>query len=440
MGTSNYLRFLLATLIVATAALVGWQTFGPPRVVTLAPDQYSFSATGDRTSGGNSVAELTPIESGVRLGCAISHGYQYPYCTTTIRLGDLDEGMDLTAYDTLRLKARYKGSGAPRMRVFLRDYEEGLSTGVDDSTLKVNEVWFDVSERGNVEIPLSVVRVASWWLSEHKVPLEKTGPRLDNVVMLEFSTAENIPDGMHTVDLQGIELVGRPFNQERLTKALLACWFVLGIATLTIEVLRYRKHYLEARKNLAQLQALNEALQIETRELADKALTDPLTGALNREGLRDFLVDRWRNAGGQRNALSVVFADIDHFKKINDAFGHGVGDEVLRQFSAILRDRLRSSDCLVRWGGEEFLIVCPGASLDQGCGLAEKLRKSLESAEWPEQIKVTASFGVAARAGEEDFGALIARADGHLYEAKRGGRNRVGGREAIAPRGEEVHI
>ncbi|WP_341679143.1 GGDEF domain-containing protein [Niveibacterium sp. SC-1] len=429
MGISNSLRLLLASLILATVALLGWQSFGPPRVLSLSPDKYVFSIGDDATSGGDSIAELHPLKSGIRLGCNIQHGYQWPYCTAGIRLGTAPEGVDLTRYDNLRLQARYWGPGKPRLRLFLRDFEKDISSTADWNSLKVNEVWFDIPPGGGVEIPLNVVRVASWWLGDRQIPLEKTGPRLDNVVMLEFSTANEIPDGQHHIDLQRIELVGRPFRPERLTGTLLACWFVFGIASLALEAYRYRGRYLSARRDLSQLQALNQTLQIETRELADKARSDPLTGALNRQGLRDFLVERLRGSEPQSQAMCVVFVDIDHFKRVNDDHGHGIGDEVLRQFAEQLRERLRSTDRLVRWGGEEFLIVCPETDQAQGCALAEKLRKALMACDWPLQLKLTASFGVAAASGQEDFGELITRADARLYAAKHAGRNRVVGHE-----------
>jgi diguanylate cyclase (GGDEF)-like protein len=426
MGLSSHLRLLLTTLILLTVGLLGWQSRGPARVLALAPANFHYSVGSDIVSGGSSVAELRPLDSGARLACTIRRGYTWPYCVISVRLGTEPAGMDFTPYDTLRLRVRYKGPGVPQLRLFLRDFEHGLSSPGDWSSLKVDEVWFGVPDRGLVEVPLKVVRIASWWLAERSVPLEKTDARLDNVVMMEFSTPNDVPDGLHQVDLESIELVGRPFRQERLVTGLLACWVLFGVAALAYELQRYRGRYREARRRVAQLQALNEALDIETRKLAGKARIDPLTGALNREGLRDFLVERWPEVGaGQRAAVSIMFADIDHFKRINDGHGHATGDTVLQIFAALLQRRIRGSDRLVRWGGEEFLIVCPEASLAQACALAETLRHSVETNEWPGGLKVTASFGVAVRSGDEDFGALIARADTNVYAAKHAGRNCV---------------
>jgi diguanylate cyclase (GGDEF)-like protein len=426
-GFSGSLRLLLIALVIVTMGLLGWQSYGPARVLPLSPTDFHYSVGSDMVSGGNSTAELRPLEAGIQLACTIRRGYTWPYCVASVRLGNEPKGLDLTAYESLRLKVRHQGAGAAQLRLFLRDFQPGLSVADDWNSLKVDEVWFDVTDDGVVEVPLKVFRVASWWLSEHKVPLEKTDPRLDNVVMLEFSTPNDVPDGLHLIDLQSIELVGRPFREQRLVNGLLACWFVFGIASLALELHRYRGRYRQARQRLTHLQALNESLQLETRELAGKARTDPLTGALNREGLRDFLADHWNEKGAEARAISVIFADIDFFKRINDTYGHAVGDEVLREFGELLRSRIRATDCFVRWGGEEFLIVCPGAGLKQSCALAEALRQFVETAEWPANAKVTTSFGVATRVGQEDFGDLLARADKQVYEAKRCGRNRVVG-------------
>ena len=427
MSNSLGLRSLLAALILATVGALGWQHFGPARRMPLTADRFAYSAGSDLVSGGNSSAKIG-IASGVaHLVCTIRRGYAWPYCVASIRLGDEPDGMDLTPYETLRLNVAYAGPGQPQLRLHLRDFEHGISSAERWNSLKVNEVWFDVPPDGRVDVPLKVFRVASWWLAENKVPLDRTDARLDNVVMMEFSTPNDIPDGEHRIDLSSIELVGRPFDQQRLTMGLLACWLCFGVASLALELRRYRTRFLAERRNVTKLEALNETLKIEARELSDKVGTDPLTGAFNREGLRDFLLERWRSAGDGGAPLSAIFADIDHFKRINDTLGHGAGDEVLRQFTEVLRRRIRSTDCLVRWGGEEFLIVCPDVNLAQGQVLAETLRASVETFGWPHDLRVTASFGVASREGDEDFGAVLARADARVYEAKRSGRNRVVG-------------
>jgi diguanylate cyclase (GGDEF)-like protein len=109
-----------------------------------------------------------------------------------------------------------------------------------------------------------------------------------------------------------------------------------------------------------------------------------------------------------------------------------VGDAVLRDFAASIQAEIRSNDRLVRWGGEEFLIVCPATGAEQARQVAEKLRAVLHAGAWPAGLRVTASFGIAARAPDEDIGTVIKRADGALYAAKAAGRDCVVVAEAPA--------
>jgi len=153
--------------------------------------------------------------------------------------------------------------------------------------------------------------------------------------------------------------------------------------------------------------------------------TDPLTGALNRQGLREVLMKRLHVAGRVDEEMAVVFMDIDHFKQVNDRHGHDAGDEVLRRFAGVIRNVVRSSDKLVRWGGEEFLLLCSDTTREHAATMAEKLRGALPAQPWPHGLRVTSSFGVTSLKPEEDIGAAIKRADGALYVAKANGRNRV---------------
>ena len=124
---------------------------------------------------------------------------------------------------------------------------------------------------------------------------------------------------------------------------------------------------------------------------------------------------------------SVIFIDLDNFKRINDARGHVVGDRVLQTLCDILRNHTRSSDGLGRWGGEEFVLVCPGTNLSKAADLAEKLRHRVEETNFiPEEpIAVTASFGVAVAHGERTFEEAFRQADQAMYLAKHRGRNCV---------------
>jgi diguanylate cyclase (GGDEF)-like protein len=150
---------------------------------------------------------------------------------------------------------------------------------------------------------------------------------------------------------------------------------------------------------------------------------DALTNVLNRHGIERFV----ENLQATRVPASVVIIDIDHFKRVNDQRGHYGGDRVLRTLGEILRTHTRNTDGLGRWGGEEFVLVCPGASLAKASDLAEKLRhRIMETNFIPEDpLPITASFGVATSSADQGFEEVFQQADQALYLAKSRGRNCV---------------
>jgi len=165
-------------------------------------------------------------------------------------------------------------------------------------------------------------------------------------------------------------------------------------------------------------------------QLEYEATTDALTGFYNRRHLYSLFPKLWSEATRNNKNLTLIIADIDHFKKVNDRFGHPVGDRVLLHFAKVLRDNCRVSDFIFRLGGEEFLILT--SSNNEGAMLvAEKIRTALEHSVYSEDeqdIPVTASFGVAqANTGDgaDSLSRMLQRADQALYTAKKGGRNRV---------------
>ncbi|HLZ97975.1 MAG TPA: diguanylate cyclase [Steroidobacteraceae bacterium] len=167
---------------------------------------------------------------------------------------------------------------------------------------------------------------------------------------------------------------------------------------------------------------------INTQELIDAALTDPLTGLHNRRGLEGRAEAVHFRPGGAPVTQVWIMVDIDHFKRVNDTYGHEAGDEVLKAVAEALRSTARGADIVARFGGEEFVLVLPDTGAEMALRIAERLRLAIEalSTEVDGQvIRVTASFGVAQRAAQENQLEVLERADAALYESKKGGRNRV---------------
>ncbi len=158
------------------------------------------------------------------------------------------------------------------------------------------------------------------------------------------------------------------------------------------------------------------------------AITDPLTHIMNRRGITVALLDVMAQAERYRAPLTVAMADIDHFKKINDNYGHEAGDQVLEEIAGILSEELRMPDKVGRYGGEEFVVLFPHTGLVQARKISDRIRARVGKHRFDTKagrLPVTISVGVAQFQRGEDLEKLVSRADRALYDAKEAGRNRV---------------
>lgn len=229
----------------------------------------------------------------------------------------------------------------------------------------------------------------------------------------------------HRVDTD--DSVGKKFSMENLTT------YELGSEQYQAKV-----YMLAANRNLDQngdmiqmiLQSTHAAFskQISIEKLKDAAIIDPLTGCYNRRELENQLQKNVAHAARHNNDLSVFMFDLDHFKDINDRYGHPAGDTVLKEVAATVDGNIRQEDILARYGGEEFIAILPGTDLQKAKELAERLRERISRLEIKSQdqnISVTASFGVAQMPPDSTMDRVISDADVMLYKAKKNGRNTV---------------
>jgi diguanylate cyclase (GGDEF)-like protein len=188
-----------------------------------------------------------------------------------------------------------------------------------------------------------------------------------------------------------------------------------------------------------ELEKVVERLEDQNLALTEMSMTDSLTGLYNRRYFFQRLLEEVKRSERYSHSVSLIMTDLDHFKKVNDSYGHPCGDNVLRDFSEILKTSGRAMDVAVRYGGEEFALILPETKSEEARILAERLR--LKTAEQmfscptgEKRLKITASFGLASFPGEAaNLEDLIEKADKALYRAKRHGRNRV------CLNGEKVH-
>lgn len=176
--------------------------------------------------------------------------------------------------------------------------------------------------------------------------------------------------------------------------------------------------------NMRRLEQLEE-LKKYTKKCEQLSITDGLTGIYNRKFMDTQLTHEIKRANRYKNDFCLILMDIDHFKEINDKHGHLFGDKVLIRCVSTLSQNIRSSDFLGRWGGEEFLILCPNLTLEDSFKVAEKLRSEISQINFHTDFQVTSSFGVAQYIDSDNSDQLINRVDKALYLAKDNGRNRV---------------
>lgn len=194
-------------------------------------------------------------------------------------------------------------------------------------------------------------------------------------------------------------------------------WFlgILGIFATTRSI---RRHVDERNRIAEELQEVN--IQLE-----HQATTDNLTGISNRQKCLEVMNYELRRVNRYEIALSLIMFDIDHFKLINDTFGHDAGDATLQTLTALVAANVRASDLFARWGGEEFLIICPDTTAEDSAKLAEKLRSLIAAQPFPTGEQVTCSFGISDFLPDDTQETLTKRTDKAMYRAKHAGRNRV---------------
>jgi len=426
---ARVLRRLLIVLLALTGMALLWNQFGMTTTMVIdARTRFQADAVDDRANpGGRSVATFSRLGDTLGMDCDLRPGYEWAFCELQIEFAKAPHGLDLSRYDSMRLWITATGPEAQqRVRIYVRNFDPAYSKVGDSESEKVNQLIYQPADYPQgYEVPLARFQVAQWWVDEHPMTLDLEAPDFRNATRLAFSTGPKVEPGMHAIRIQRIELTGKAIATSTFRLAIIAVWMLSVLGYLIIDSLLKRNELRLSAASQHSLQRLNESLRIETRSLAEIARTDPLTGALNRKGLADELMRIVRMGEGQTFPLTLVFIDIDHFKRINDSRGHDAGDQVIRGLAALVRSAVQRDDLFARWGGEEFLLVFRDTPGVKGRVIAERLRERIAGAVWPDGLQVTCSFGVAEWHRGEDLNEGIKRADEAMYRAKKQGRDRV---------------
>jgi diguanylate cyclase (GGDEF)-like protein len=249
----------------------------------------------------------------------------------------------------------------------------------------------------------------------------------------DFTALVGLPAGADREIHRGLLTIGDYMGQTRTMHAriwrtngqlrVLAEYDIDELERLYATVLELNRDYANAQLELAQT---NLKLQQREAQITAISLTDPLTGVGNRRRLEESMAKEISRAERTGGKLCAVMADLDHFKRVNDVHGHESGDKLLVALGALLRQQMRPTDIVTRYGGEEFVLLLPHTDLEHALATAERIRTALACyLIEPLHNPVTASFGVAELATGEQGDALLRRADKALYQAKQSGRNRV---------------
>ena len=323
---------VVAVLLVATLLMVLANQF-IVRTVTVMPDQDWYAHTSDdRAEGGQSTSVLGDAESAFELEYNVDSSYRRPYAILCIRPSS-EELMDLSWAETIRITA----SGNEHLLFQLRSYDPAFSSADDFVSRKYNETLINIDGPSN-EVVLSAndFYVPSWWRERYASTNVDGRVNLNAVEWFEFLTSKS---GKGTFSVESISIEGHWIPTAALNQGLLWTWMVFILGWL---VYRVRSQRLELARKWAiqeQLRKDNDLLVVQSEKYSEMAKQDPLTGLLNRFGIRDVILGVTDQCLKGEEDYSLVLFDLDHFKNINDQHGHSHGDKVLCDIARITKLR-----------------------------------------------------------------------------------------------------
>ena len=415
------LRFEIAviSLLLLTIAAICFANLILRNTLVIGPDDTSTFVTqwhADGSMGGNSIIRADR-QKPLAWSCELRPRYQYPFCAYELAFGGTTtHGLDLSKFQTMTILLDYRGH-ADSMRIYLKNFDPRYSTAGNRNSAKYNQIELPLrSGHQAIDAKFEDFRVADWWIQSSRIPYRMRNAQFDNVLALEMDTGNGAPPGPQNFRIHSIVLQGNIVPIDQWYLGILGCWIILICLFLISRILGLQR-------DLRRRRLLHAVAQGEAQLAQESARRDHLTGLYNRLGV----TERYQQmlAEGTGKPVAIMLVDIDHFKSINDRFGHARGDEVLAAFSVLLQHNVRETDLTGRWGGEEFLLVAQVSDARAAVELAEKLRMVVATASFAHG-ELTASFGVYfAETLPDKLGSAISRADRALYAAKAQGRDRV---------------
>ena len=291
----------------------------------------------------------------------------------------------------------------------LKLISDGKAFGFIDTTLAIGYAiskhgLFDLKITGKID-----------WVSNQSIATSISNPML--YIIMQKAVDSITKDQKRVLDTSLVNIT----YEKGIDYSLV--WKILAVSFLILLVSLYWMRKITLANRL--LREANKTIDIKNKELESLANTDKLTGLYNRHKIDEVLNDELNRSSRTLSTFGVILIDIDYFKRVNDTYGHQMGDAFLIEFSKILKLNSRKTDIVGRWGGEEFMIICIETNLDGILSLAQSLRKEIESFSFNVNEHKTASFGVSVYKKNENINSMIKRADDALYRAKENGRNKV---------------
>lgn len=368
----------------------------------------------DRAVLGASVATVVKTNQGLEFTCQITKSHlAQPYCELIINLQDLSKqapftGLDLSNFEQIGLWIQHKHPTQPGTRIELRNFDSEYSNKENQIILKHNSLeYLEAYVTNPVWLKLNDFAIPQWWHNSHNLTLTHGGTDFSNIYSIAIAPSTQVQEGNYQLTIERIELKGQYISTATLISVLIMIWSIaLGYVIRGLRT------------------AVKVAIDIPekvTQTIEFGTMSCPLTGALNRIGLRKCFDQL---APTDLKHLSIIFISIDYFEDLYSKNGQKKADEVLQNFANKVNSTSRSSDTLVRWNVEEFLLVCPDTAISPAVDVADKIRNVIEKTVWPNNIKITCSSGVA-QMHDEDLNDLISRANRALYKAKNSGSNRT---------------
>lgn len=349
----------------------------------------------------------------------------YKYCGLDLRQGDgLVSGVDWSGFDEVDLEINYTGK-AEVMRLFVRNFSPEFSKLKDArTTAKYINTMVPVSElNGHLILDFEEFAMPEWWVLSSGIPRELTYPEFSNVVHVGIDIPFPAPYGDHDLELKSMRLIGLYFSKDGWYLAVLGIWGVMLFVIAIRRELYLRRKAQVSTQNLVKEKVKSEHLKQVSEKYKELAILDTLTGVFNRRGIYQFYEHTFDENPDEKG--SIIMLDIDHFKNINDTYGHDVGDNVIQAIGKILRNCVRDEDSVGRWGGEEFIILCINTKLDGATNLVEKIRTEVEAHVFDDipDSTITVSLGVGLIQQEKGFDENVRYTDIAMYKAKQSGRN-----------------